>query len=193
MTLRVAHNLPLWLRDGNDWIYNQVVGPADLVEPYVVCDVIEQPGRYAVPHLYAASDRAVGFQIDRVLRKSGLRRHRSLLAEVLAANDVAVLHSHFAQTGFWNASLARRWESPTSSLLRGDMTKVPRQSRSWRRRYTAMFASIQMLLCEGPHMSATVAEVGCPPRRSRRTRWGSTSPGRRFGTAKHHEIARCGS
>jgi colanic acid/amylovoran biosynthesis glycosyltransferase len=166
--LRVAHSVPFWLPGGGAWIYNQVAGALDQVEPYVVCDVPDNLDLFPVPHLDIASDRQLVFLVDRVLRKASARRHRSLLADVISANAVRVLHSHFAQTGWQNARLARRRRIPhVVSCYGEDMTKVPARSRRWRSRYTEMFASIDMILCEGPYMAATVERLGCPPEKIR--------------------------
>jgi colanic acid/amylovoran biosynthesis glycosyltransferase len=168
VSLRVAHSVPLWLPVGGAWLYNQVAGALDQVEPYVVCDVPDHLHSFPVPHLYVASDRPLVFQVDRVLRKVSVRRHRSLLADVITANAVRVLHSHFAQTGWQNARFASRRQIPhVVSCYGEDMTMVPSRSRRWRTRYTEMFASIDVMLCEGPHMAATVERLGCPPEKVR--------------------------
>jgi colanic acid/amylovoran biosynthesis glycosyltransferase len=166
--LRVAHSLDSWLPIGSSWLYNQVAGAFDQVEPHIVCDVSKNLDRFPVPHLYAASDRRLAFHVDRVLRKASARRHRSLLAVVITTNAVRVLHSHFGQTGWQNARFARRRDIPhVVSCYGEDMTKVPACSRRWRGRYTEMLASIDVILCEGPYMAATVERLGSPPEKIR--------------------------
>ena len=159
--LRVAHSMACWLPWGGDWIYNQVV-LADQVEPYVVCDVSANLDQFPVANLYVA--RRLSLLADRALRRAAVQRHRSILADVVRTHRAHVLHSHFAQTGWQNARFARRARIPHLVSCYGeDMTRVPTQSRRWRTRYAEMFDSIDLMLCEGPYMAATVEALGCSP------------------------------
>jgi colanic acid/amylovoran biosynthesis glycosyltransferase len=150
-----------WLPWGGAWISNQVDGALDQVEPSVVCDTSENLDQFPIDNLYVGGRLLL---VDRVLRRTALQRHRSNLAEVVRTNHIQVIHSHFAQTGWQNARFARRvGVSHVVSCYGEDMTKVPIQSRRWRRRYAETFESIDAMLCEGPFMGETVERLGCPP------------------------------
>jgi colanic acid/amylovoran biosynthesis glycosyltransferase len=155
-----------WLPWGGAWISNQVVGALDRVEPYIVCDTSANLDQFPADELYESG--RLPLLRDRALRRSGLQRHRSVLAEVVRVNRIHVLHSHFAQTGWQNSDFARREGiAHVVSCYGEDMTEVPTQSRRWQRRYAEMFESIDLMLCEGPHMSSTVERLGCPPEKIR--------------------------
>jgi colanic acid/amylovoran/stewartan biosynthesis glycosyltransferase WcaL/AmsK/CpsK len=166
--VRVVHNVGHWLPGGAFWLYGGVVGALDQVEPHVVCDVSENLDIFPVPRLYVASRRPLAFQVDRVLKKLSVRRHRSLLAEVLKATSAPILHSHFGQTGWANAGFAyQEGIRHLVSCYGEDVTRFPTSSATWRRRYAEMFSVVDVILCEGPYMAATVERLGCPPAKIR--------------------------
>jgi colanic acid/amylovoran biosynthesis glycosyltransferase len=43
-----------------------------------------------------------------------------------------------------------------------DVTMYPRTWPVWRGRYAELFAAVDLVLCEGPFMAATIASLGCP-------------------------------
>jgi colanic acid/amylovoran biosynthesis glycosyltransferase len=53
-----------------------------------------------------------------------------------------------------------------------DLTYLPRLDPRWLDRYRQMFAEIDVILCEGPHMASKVVELGCPEEKVRVHRLG---------------------
>ena len=82
-------------------------------------------------------------------------RHR--LVKALQRNDCVILHAHFGWTGAAAVEAANRVGIPLVTTFYGrditDPTAPP---------YDDLFASGALFFCEGDHMAAHLARVGCP-------------------------------
>lgn len=141
-----AAHLPAWLRN------------------HVVCEWTQNLGEFRLGqiHCLADSPRPVQFW-DKGLRRLGVRRHLGHLKGVARRSGARILHSHFGNVGWSNLAIARKLGLRHVVTFYGqDVRLLPRRDRRWRDRYRALFAHVDLVLCEGSHMADQVAELGCP-------------------------------
>jgi colanic acid/amylovoran biosynthesis glycosyltransferase len=116
-----------------------------------------------VDRVFVASDDRIRYARDRMLRKTRVRRHLSVLARAHREQQPDLLHSHFAHIGWRDAEFAHRHRLPhVVSVYGADLTMLPTVEPVWRRRYRELFAGVSALLCEGPQMAETALALGCP-------------------------------
>jgi colanic acid/amylovoran biosynthesis glycosyltransferase len=79
-----------------------------------------------------------------------------------------LLHSHFGDVGWAYARPARRLGLRHVVTFYGrDVNYLPQSDFRWRERYAELFASVDLVLCEGPFMAGALRRLGCPPDRVR--------------------------
>jgi len=95
-----------------------------------------------------------------------LRRHRGDLLACGRRLRPAILHSHFGMIGWENLRVARCLAARHVVTFYGiDVGFYPRHDSRWLGRYHTMFAEVDRVLCEGPHMRRAVVALGCPEER----------------------------
>lgn len=153
-----------WLPQTETWIYNQVRFLPPWIESHVVSQATENLDQFPVPHLHVFEQAPLWRQVwDRQLRKLRLRRHFGFLVQQARRHHGQVLHSHFGNAGWNNLGAARRAALKHVVTFYGfDLGLLPRQDPRWRWRYHAMFAAVDRVLCEGPHMGRCLVALGCP-------------------------------
>jgi colanic acid/amylovoran biosynthesis glycosyltransferase len=151
-------------------MYSQVIDTARLgVDTHVVCERTEHLEQFRVPHIYAeypSSQRPPFWH--RVLRRLHLRSNPRFL--VRCARDLSpdLIHSHFGNRGWMNLRAAQRLHTRHVVTFYGyDVSLLPRQSPEWKNRYSNLFREADLFFCEGTHMAACVAALGCPPHKIR--------------------------
>jgi len=79
-----------------------------------------------------------------------------------------VLHSHFGFVGWRDLGVARGLGLAHVVTFYGvDVLFYPTMDPRWRERYREMFAEVDAVLCEGPHMGRAIVALGCPPAKMR--------------------------
>jgi colanic acid/amylovoran biosynthesis glycosyltransferase len=167
-TVVVLHSTFAWLPITETWIYGQLASAGPRVRSVVVAESRVRSDAPRLDRLFVADDERIRYARDRLLRKTRIRRHLSVLARAHHEQRPDVLHSHFAHVGWGNAEFARRHGLPhVVSAYGADLTMLPTIEPVWRRRYHELFAGVSALLCEGPQMAETAVALGCPAERVR--------------------------
>ncbi len=99
----------------------------------------------------------------KVREKLRLPRDRSLICRVAKQSGSRLLHSHFGNVGWENLSAARHASLQHVVTFYGyDLGFLPKNNQAWQSRYRNLFAEVDLILCEGPHMAKGVVALGCP-------------------------------
>lgn len=155
--LATLHSTRVWLPTTMTWLHGQVRHlPADIAST-VVCDRLDEPGRW--PGIKA-----------RALPRRDLRRpwqgpsaavRAKVLARRIRSSKARVVHSHFGNVGWEDmpAIAAAREGSGRPihhvvSFYGQDLTRFPRLNPEWSHRYRALLDGGALVLCEGPHMAS---------------------------------------
>jgi len=167
--IRVVHSTPIWLPQTQTWLYTQVsCVPPERVENHVVCQEVENLDQFPIRHLHnfaLASNLERSW--DRRLMRYGVRRHLGFLARVARRVGAAVIHSHFGDKAWANLGAAKAAGARHVVTFYGyDMSSFPRQAL-WRERFLELFDTVDLVLCEGPHMARGVVALGCPEEKVR--------------------------
>ncbi len=161
--LTVVQSLKSWLPATQNWIYNHLSHlPSDIAWP-VASDRVENLDRFPADARGLAKlpfpARVVNRRVPGVKRM----RRRRLLDRVARDAGAEVLHSHFGDQACWDLPVARRRKLPQVVTFYGyDVLRLPRSSPAWARSYQRLFASVDRVTCEGPHMAKLVQNAGCP-------------------------------
>jgi colanic acid/amylovoran biosynthesis glycosyltransferase len=163
-TTRVVHSSPVWLPQTQTWMHTQARCLPASVESHVACETTQNLDQFGLPHIHALAAGSKLYHLwDKLVRGLGLRRHLGHLPRVLQRVGAHLLHSHFGHIGWTNLAAARRRKIPHVVTYYGqDLSYLPRQQPVWNDRYRDLFAQVEKVLCEGPHMARCVVEMGCP-------------------------------
>lgn len=153
-----------WLPQTETWLYNQVRHLPASVESHIVCESTSNLDQFSLPRLHSLEGEPPWRQAwDRQLRKLRLRRHFGFLVREARRARAGILHSHFGNMGWQNLGAARAARLRHVVTFYGyDVGQLPREDARWRERYREMFAAVDRVLCEGPHMAESIAALGCP-------------------------------
>jgi colanic acid/amylovoran biosynthesis glycosyltransferase len=100
---------------------------------------------------------------DRLLCRGGTRHHVTHLVNVARREGARLLHSHFGHHGWENLEAAREAGLKHVVTFYGlDVNYLPLTHPHWAERYQELFAEVDRVLCEGPHMAQCVVRLGCP-------------------------------
>lgn len=158
--LCVLHSREPWLKVTEKWIYDQLCFLPDSVRPCVVCEHTENLDAYRTAHMYCRSDTPAWCYLG---EHGFVRRRKAFLCWVARKQRATILHSHFAQQAWNNLPVVQRLDIPhVLSVYGWDVTQMPATEPVWQDRMPSLFASLNLVLCEGPHMAETVANLGCP-------------------------------
>ncbi|MBE0627720.1 MAG: glycosyltransferase [Burkholderiales bacterium] len=167
--LTVLHSCPVWLPQTQTWLYNQVRAlPAD-IENHVACLRSENIDQFPCAHLYGMCRQSrLAYRTEALLRRLGLPLHPYWLTRTARRSHAGLLHSHFGNMGWFNLGVARRLRIPHVVTFYGlDVDLLPQQDARWHARYRELFAEVDAVLCEGPHMASRIIAHGCPPSKAR--------------------------
>jgi colanic acid/amylovoran biosynthesis glycosyltransferase len=167
--LVVLHSVPRWLPQTETWLYTQVRFLPPAIESHVACESTEHLDQFPVKNLHCMRDDPAWRTFrDRALRKLRLRHHLGYQDAAVRRSRARLLHSHFGFTGWRDLAVARRHRlSHVVTFYGADVRFYPRRNPRWRDRYRDMFARVDAVLCEGPHMGREIASLGCPPAKIR--------------------------
>jgi colanic acid/amylovoran biosynthesis glycosyltransferase len=161
----VVQSVASWLPVTETWLDNQVRHLPEWVVSHVAAETTANLDRFPQPRLLAAQDRPLTRQVDRVLRRLG-PRPLGPVARVAERSGARVLHSHFGHVGWFDHRTARRrGMRHVVSFYGFDVGRIPREDPRWRARYHDLFAEVDAVLCEGPHMAGDIAALGGDPAR----------------------------
>jgi len=163
-TLVVMHSVPVWLPQTETWLFTEVAFLPPSIESHVACERTQNLDQFPAPHLHCMSDQPAWRTLrDRALRKLRLRNHLGYLDGAARRSRARLVHSHFGFTGWRDLAVARRHRMAHVVTFYGaDVQFYPRLRPQWRGRYRKMFARVDRVLCEGPHMAGEVVALGCP-------------------------------
>ena len=163
--LKVIHSFPRWLPQTQTWMYNQVKQLQQLgVEAHVVCERTDNLDQFTVANIHSFENKSLFRQIwEKGLRQLNVRHHLNYLVEIGKITGTNLIHSHFGNVGWANLGAARKLQAKHVVTFYGrDVKKLPVQHPVWRRRYSQLFAEVDLVLCEGSHMADCIVELGCP-------------------------------
>jgi colanic acid/amylovoran biosynthesis glycosyltransferase len=158
-----------WLPQTETWLYTQVTFlPAD-IESHVACARVENLDQFPYPRLHCLMDLPGWRHVwDRAVRRLGLRHHLHFLYDVARGSRARLLHSHFGFVGWRDLGVARKLGLAHVVTFYGvDVLYYPTMDPRWRDRYREMFAAVDAVLCEGPHMGKSIVALGCPEEKVR--------------------------
>jgi colanic acid/amylovoran biosynthesis glycosyltransferase len=165
----VLHSCPVWLPQTQTWLYNQVRALPAEVENHVACLRTENIDQFPCAQLYGMCGHSrFAYRAEALLRRLGLPLHPHWLARIARRSNAGLLHSHFGHMGWFNLNVARRLGIPHVVTFYGlDVDFLPQQDARWQARYQELFAEVDAVLCEGPHMASRIVARGCPPSKAR--------------------------
>lgn len=104
---------------------------------------------------------------------AGSLREQFALTRIAQRLGASLIHSHFGPVG-WRDILPSRLAGTAHivTFYGMDLAKVPRTDARWISRYRGLFATIDLVLCEGEHMSSQLRNLGCPEHKIRVHRLG---------------------
>ncbi|MBP2677383.1 MAG: colanic acid biosynthesis glycosyltransferase WcaL [Deltaproteobacteria bacterium] len=167
--LVVVHSFPVWLPQTQTWMFNQVRYLPENIEAHVVCDSTENLDQFGLPRIHSLSaEPRWRRSVDYRLRRCGARRHSGFLARQARSVGARILHSHFGNVGWQDIGAARAAGARHVVSFYGyDASYLPARDPEWRGRYRELFARVDRILCEGPHMGRSVESLGCPAEKAR--------------------------
>lgn len=161
--ITVVHSLSRWLPQTATWLYTQVRFLPDDFTSHIVCDFVENLDQFPHPNVHALENEPKLRSLwDRALRRLGIRRHIGFLVREARKHDASILHSHFGNTGWRDANAARQLGLKHVVTFYGlDVVYYPTSDPRWKDRYRDLFAGVDRVLCEGPHMASQIEALGC--------------------------------
>jgi colanic acid/amylovoran biosynthesis glycosyltransferase len=151
------------------WLYAQTKSLSPSIQSHVLCDAIQNLDQFGIPHISIhslsgepafirwLSDRSWHFQVW---------RRTQMYDGIVRRYAPDVIHSHFGDRGWLDMPLARRDGLKHVVTFYGyDVNRLPQTEPMWRERYLGMFENADLVLCEGEHLAACLANLGCPRRK----------------------------
>lgn len=162
----VVHSLFEWLPSTMTWVYSQVRF-ADGMRAVVFADRVSNLDSFPWRPIYSPSVRparpAQMLRGQALVNRLGIPVHPAAYTRAIRTQSPRLLHSHFGDRGYRDMSLCSRFKLPQVVTFYGyDVSLLPTGSPRWRGRYAKLFEQADRFLCEGPHMAATLVELGCP-------------------------------
>ncbi len=162
----VAHSVRSYLFRTGSWIHAQIDHLTRYL-PLVITQRTMNLDIFPVERLYALSSLS---GINRFFQKqcarflgSGYPYFRTVLKE----QQVALLHSHFGNRGYYDHALARKLSIPHLTTFYGHDVSLLPQKEEWRKRLKVLFEQGDLMLAEGHYMRKTLIELGCPEEKVR--------------------------
>ena len=170
-SVKAIHFVDCWLPQTQTWLYNHITLLPENVESHIVCQWTLNRDQFPIGHLSSldAPPRTLTL-LQRALRRFGLwddsGRHLKLLEQVIREVKPRIIHSHFGNCGWVNASLGRKCGLRHVVSFYGlDLSYLPKVDPRWRSRYREMSDLVDLVLCEGPHMARCIADLGVDPQK----------------------------
>ena len=159
----VVQSVPRWLPLTSPWLYRQIVSLPATVRNHVFCETTENIEQFRYEPIHVAARSPARYVIDRGIRKLHLRPYLGQLASVVRQTDAALVHSHLGDTGWRDrGAVLKSGVKHVVQFYGKDVNYLVTIDPRWRTRYEDLFASVDCVLCEGPHMAGCIAALGCP-------------------------------
>ncbi|MCX7907148.1 MAG: glycosyltransferase [Bacteroidetes bacterium] len=169
--IRVLHRVRTWLPRTQTWLYEQLRHlPRERIRSAVAAERPEgDRTAFPWPELYLLfQDSPLRWALEHLTFAVGLRPYWPFVVEQAKRLRAQLLHGHFGDVAWEDHRAAAALGLPLVVSFYGrDVGWLPRRDARWYARYRALFAQAALVLCEGPHMAARIAELGCPPRKIR--------------------------
>lgn len=165
--LRVLHRLPVWLPQTQTWLDRQIRAVPGPIRQRIVADTREHPEQFPAQDLWVFAEAPHRRRLwDKTLKRAGLCTDFGFVERIAHAFGPDVVHSHFGHVGWAMGTLPQRLRAAHVVSFYGfDVNMLPQRDRRWVRRYRELFARVDRVLCEGPHMASCLQRLGCPPER----------------------------
>lgn len=162
--LRVLHRLPVWLPQTQTWLDRQIRAVPRSVRQRIVADTRKYPEQFPAADLWIFAEAPRMRRLwDKALKRAGLRTDFGFVERVARSFRPDVVHSHFGHVGWAMGTLPQRVSAAHVVSFYGfDVNMLPQRDRRWGERYRELFARVDGVLCEGPHMAACLRHLGCP-------------------------------
>jgi len=162
--ITVLHSVGSWLERTQTWIYTQVACLPPFVESHIVCNNTQNLDQFHLANIHSLDREPIWRSVwDRAFRKLGYRNHLEFVLARAQAIGPDILHSHFGPLGWGNIEVVRRLGlKHVVSFYGFDVNYLPQSSKRWYQRYADLFQHVDLVLCEGPYMAASIEKLGCP-------------------------------
>jgi colanic acid/amylovoran biosynthesis glycosyltransferase len=165
MKKKVVHFIPnAWLSRTNTWLYNEVTLLGEDWESWVMANRTVNLNEFPYDKVFSLKEKhgKVRWFFEMVLKKAGIFKQCPTLQHVTKELCPDIIHSHFGNVGWANIGLAKSIGAKHLVSFYGyDVSYIPRKKR-WKKRYSALFNSVDAVLCEGTYMGKTLEKLGCP-------------------------------
>lgn len=167
--MRVLHRLPVWLPQTQTWLDRQIRALPSGIRQRIIADTTENRTQFAVEDLWVFEQAGRSRRLwDKMLKRLGLRTEFGFVETIARRFDPDVVHSHFGHVGWAMGRMPQRLGATHVVSFYGfDVNMLPQRDQRWRARYRELFARVDQVLCEGPHMAACLQQLGCSPERCR--------------------------
>ena len=144
-------------------MYNQIRFLPDEVESHIVCEFTENLEQFFLPNIHSIKQASRWrYYLDYGLRFLKIRRHLGFVVEKAKKHHAQILHSHFGNVGWENIGVVKRGGLKHAATFYGlDVNLLPNLDPRWIKRFQSLFAEVDLILCEGPHMAKCIANLGC--------------------------------
>ena len=168
-TLTVAHLRNRWLSQTETWIFEQVRYLPPDVQSHIICSHTENLDQFSVPNIHSLSDdRSIPGLVGKLARRLNLRSKDQSLTAMLKRTGAALAHSHFGNHAWMNLPIVKAAGVRHVATYYGmDASRLPTIEPVWLDRYRELYAQVDCVLCEGPHMGRTIEALGCPAQKVR--------------------------
>jgi colanic acid/amylovoran biosynthesis glycosyltransferase len=162
--LVAVQSLPTWLPLTSPWLFQQIARLPESVETHVVCARTANLDQFHIRNLHVLRDHsATAYLWQLGVRWFGVRHHLPFLVNVTRRCRGRIIHSHWGDTAWRDLEAVRQCGTRHIATFYGkDVNYLPTRDARWRARYGKLFARVDRVLCEGPHMGHCIERLGCP-------------------------------
>ncbi len=165
----VAHSVTEYLHFGSNWIHT-VIGRLSRYRPVVLCKRTVNLPYFPLDAIGGEVVAAYSGPLSHAYQKAAkawVAPHFPAFLQAVERRRVALLHSHFASSGYDDLPLKRRFGLPhVISTYGADIWKLGMLAE-WRRRYAELFRESEAFLAEGGAMREKIIALGCPAEKVR--------------------------
>jgi colanic acid/amylovoran biosynthesis glycosyltransferase len=159
----VLHYAVTWLHLTERWLYWQVKYLPSHTVSHITCEKTQNLSSFSLPFIHTLTTQPrLRILVDKAARRLGIRHHLRFVERVAEEYGAKILHSHFGHVGWGNIDAAKRAGlKHVVSFYGADASYLPHVDARWRARYRELFASADLILCQGPFMAQKIESMGC--------------------------------
>ncbi len=167
--IRVLHSHPVWLPKTQTWMYYLVKSLPPPIESHISCFETKHLDQFALPNVHPfRSECRFRFHWNRIANKIGLPWQFNRVQQHARTVSPHVVHSHFGDVGVADrAGVSKDLIKHVVTFYGADVSLLPRERPQLAAEYRRMFGEVDMVLCEGSFMGASLRRLGCPPEKIR--------------------------